>query len=123
MNMTKIKVSEAYGIVLDWLVAKSEGKDKTYLEYFNSQWHLNKSLRYSRHWESGGPIIEREKLELRPGLYHSEIWACWGQTQHGDRNTLKGKTGPTPLIAAMRCYVCSKLGETVEVPDELYNTR
>jgi hypothetical protein len=27
--------------------------------------------------------------------------------------------GPTPLIAAMRCYVISKLGDEVEVPDEL----
>ncbi len=27
--------------------------------------------------------------------------------------------GSTPLIAAMRCYVASKLGEEVEVPDEL----
>jgi hypothetical protein len=27
--------------------------------------------------------------------------------------------GPTPLIAAMRCYVASKLGDEVEVPDEL----
>jgi hypothetical protein len=27
--------------------------------------------------------------------------------------------GPTPLIAAMRCYVASKLGAEVEVPDEL----
>ena len=29
------------------------------------------------------------------------------------------RNGPTPLIAAMRCYVISKLGEEVEVPDEL----
>jgi hypothetical protein len=27
--------------------------------------------------------------------------------------------GPTPLIAAMRCYVASKLGDTVEIPEEL----
>ena len=27
--------------------------------------------------------------------------------------------GPTPLIAAMRCYVASKLGDEVDVPDEL----
>ena len=27
--------------------------------------------------------------------------------------------GPTPLIAAMRCFCCSKLGDEVEVPDEL----
>jgi len=25
----------------------------------------------------------------------------------------------TPLIAAMRCYVASKLGDTVEIPKEL----
>lgn len=28
-------------------------------------------------------------------------------------------TGPAPLIAAMRCYVASKLGEEVEIPEEL----
>jgi len=27
--------------------------------------------------------------------------------------------GPTPLIAAMRCYVASKLGDEVEIPQEL----
>jgi hypothetical protein len=27
--------------------------------------------------------------------------------------------GPTPLIAAMRCYVASKLGDEVEIPSEL----
>ena len=26
---------------------------------------------------------------------------------------------PTPLIAAMRCFVASKIGEEVNVPDEL----
>jgi hypothetical protein len=27
--------------------------------------------------------------------------------------------GPTPLIAAMRCYIASKMGDEVKVPDEL----
>jgi hypothetical protein len=27
--------------------------------------------------------------------------------------------GHTPLIAAMRCYVASKLGEEIDVPEEL----
>jgi hypothetical protein len=27
--------------------------------------------------------------------------------------------GDTPLIAAMRCYVASKLGDEVEIPKEL----
>jgi hypothetical protein len=28
-------------------------------------------------------------------------------------------TGPTPLIAAMRCYALSKLGEEIEIPEDL----
>jgi len=28
-------------------------------------------------------------------------------------------TGPTPLIAATRCYVASKLGDDIEIPEEL----
>jgi hypothetical protein len=27
--------------------------------------------------------------------------------------------GPTPLFAAMRCYVASKLGDEVDVPEDL----
>ena len=27
--------------------------------------------------------------------------------------------GPTPLIAAMRCFAASRLGDEVDVPDEL----
>ena len=27
--------------------------------------------------------------------------------------------GTTPLIAAMRCYVASKLGDNIELPEEL----
>ena len=29
--------------------------------------------------------------------------------------------GTTPLVAAMRCYVASKLGDEVDVPVELIN--
>jgi hypothetical protein len=29
------------------------------------------------------------------------------------------QNGPTPLIAAMRCYVASKFGDEVETPEEL----
>jgi hypothetical protein len=27
--------------------------------------------------------------------------------------------GPTPLVAAMRCYVASKMGDEVDVPEDL----
>lgn len=40
---------------------------------------------------------------------------CWARTTSGGYLAY----GPTHLIAAMRCYVTSKLGKGVEVPSEL----
>lgn len=64
-----------------------------------------------RDWGFFGPIIEREKIDV--WTHAGEVWAA---------STDKGYTeyrGTTPLIAAMRCYVASKLGGEVEIPDEL----
>ena len=60
---------------------------------------------YSSDWAFGGPIIQREMIAI-----------------YGDWNATLGEgtyEGPTPLIAAMRCYVASVLGDEVEVPDGL----
>lgn len=63
---------------------------------------------YSTDWSQGGPIIEREGIDLmKVGV---KQWrADCGPARYG----------PTPLIAAMRCYVASKLGDEVEIPSEL----
>jgi len=67
----------------------------------------------STDWSQGGPIIERVRIELRYDDITREIWAQpWDQDEYQ-------QSGPTYLIAAMRCYVASKLGDEVEVPEEL----
>lgn len=63
---------------------------------------------YSTDWAWGGPIIEREGIDL----YQSGCWAA----EVGGANRQEGRT---PLVAAMRCYVKSRLGNEVNVPDEL----
>ena len=63
-----------------------------------------------KNWAQGGPIIERERIELRP--FDGEKWIATD-------NLNEEFFGPTPLIAAMRCYVASRLGAEVNVPDEL----
>lgn len=68
---------------------------------------------YSTDWAQGGPIIERGRISAE----WSSLWNCW--TARDLRNAAFSFTGPTPLIAAMRCYVASKLGDEVDVPDEL----
>lgn len=106
--MKTIKVSEAEGEVLNWLVAKCEG-DNTY-----------RPRDYSGDWTFGGPIIERELLRLIAPTVRGVDWvARIKQNLPSNMNDWHEKYGPTPLIAAMRCYVTSKLGEEVEVPDAL----
>lgn len=68
----------------------------------------------SQSWEEGGPIIEREQIELT----HDRDWredGEFGRVWQGSV-ALKHYDGDTPLIAAMRAYVASKLGEEVELP-------
>ena len=126
--MKTIKTAELTGPKLDWAVAECE-KVRTYVRpYEHTMTGLcildadlvdmetddAQELRYSRDWAQAGPILDRERITIRqwtnmPSIhaYMPHDGAPWG-------------AGPTPLIAAMRCYVASKLGREVEVPDELF---
>jgi hypothetical protein len=85
----KLKTSELTGAALDWAVAKCELG-----EAINE---VDDPHFYSTDWALAGPI----------DLYwEAECGWAWAK-------------GPTPLIAAMRCYVTLKLGDEVEVPEEL----
>ena len=98
-----MKTNELTGVALDWAVAEAEGHDFPAADAFCGIFNP------STDWTQGGPIIEREEIcMLAPvrGLWRS---INMGRTQYG----------PTPLIAAMRCYVASKLGDEVDVPEEL----
>ena len=104
-----MKTSELTGHALDWAVAMCAGLSHK----------LHGHIPYSTDWAQGGPIIEREKIELKYLGYDNPPY--WGAIKfHPASYDRKGAVGPTPLIAAMRCYVASKLGEIVEVPSELF---
>jgi hypothetical protein len=139
-----MKTAELTGAALDWAVAKCEGYTGLHKiagrmphepqlgvlpprkEYGVMElWELC----YSTDWAQGGPIIEREKL----GVWFSDevidedgnilremCWYCETSctADNGDE-PYKCEVGQTPLIAAMRCYVASKLGDEIEIPKEL----
>lgn len=118
--MNKIKVSEATNIQLDWLVWNIVGGAAAYPKTvsgkaFSKLWHGNsaKYIHPSTDWSHLGPIIERETMDL---VYYRS-YGEWGASKQGDGGV--GTKGPTPLIAAARCYVMSKLGVEVLVPEEL----
>ncbi len=113
----KIKTSELTGAALDWAVAKAEGiLDRIELEQINGVWSvtipdLGCIFEPSICWTQGGSIIEREGIELSR---YAPQWAAY----LGGLIKTSGH-GPTPLVAAMRCYVASKLGDEIDVPEEL----
>ena len=69
----------------------------------------------STNWSQGGPIIEREKIDLNH-YRMPDLTAMWDASIDSWETDY---AGTTPLIAAMRCFVASKLGDTVDIPEEL----
>lgn len=127
----KVKTAELDGIALDWAVAKCEGvnEEAFHLYYEPTEpadydSHGYPEFHYSTVWAQGGPIIEREGLCVGRKQQCDTAYCpindptvdCWARTPNGGHLSY----GPTPLIAAMRCYVAGKLGESVEVPEELF---
>jgi len=108
----KIKTAEATDEALDWLVTKCEGYDH---EVTSSEWGM---WGWATDWAQGGPLVEREGM----GMWMYQ-WNEEGEPEVGwyaeDKDGNHVRTGPTPLIAAMRCYVASILGDEVEIPKEL----
>lgn len=125
-----MKVSELTGVQLDWVVAKCEAQ--ALLDPHNNEWEYcwnllgdNSGDYYSpsTNWAHGGPILEQEGIELRKNLQGTPVWAaCFYETRvafDGKSRHYHSQNGPTPLLAAMRCYVMSKLGYEIEIPEEL----
>ena len=112
-----MKTSKLTGHALDWAVAKCD---------FGGHEEWDGTLRGvdcvsdmqggvfspSVNWEQGGTIIEREGVEL---AMHADQWRAVMHLEGGSIYV----DGPTLLIAAMRCYVASQLGDEVEISEEL----
>jgi hypothetical protein len=114
-----MKTSELQGAALDWAVMKAEGPDSLAANFYydaNTPLCIEDCIDLSPQWQpsidwtQGGPIIERERIEL---VFNGNGWDAMQADQHIPNE------GPTPLIAAMRCYVASKLGDEVELPEGL----
>jgi hypothetical protein len=103
-----MKTSELAGAALDWAVQIAEG----YVQPDPIAFAKN-IFTPSTDWAQGGPIIEREGITVSDGspVNGLEWMAC-------DRGSTHIQHGPNYLIAAMRCYVASKLGDDVDVPEE-----
>jgi hypothetical protein len=124
-----MKTSELTGAALDWAVAKAdEERDVLFCQRQYGRLivriagdHETRDIEWpytpSTDWSQCGPIIEREGIGLDQYADYPRWQAFTPAPEQQSGQAVC--TGPTPLIAAMRCYVVSKLGDTVDVPPEL----
>jgi len=125
--MKTIKIAEATEAQIDYLVAKEEGYDCQFDDEVSGPWlapregylHDEKPLsrfRPSTDYDQGMPILERKRIGINPwanaGEWQAKIYNSAGRTLHM-------QFGPSMLIAGLRCFLASKLGDTVEIPEEL----
>lgn len=127
----KIKTSELTGTALDYTVSLITNPEWTEEDrWYSTLWYVatgdpdDEPYMPSENWAQGGPIIEREGIATREippvsgdnGHIFTRRWiAEMFRFPGGPRRAVA--YGTTPLVAAMRCYVVSRLGDEVNVPD------
>lgn len=130
--MIKVKVSELSGPALDWAVATALDykpileSESTGPDFWMCQvpWGGyaeigGEGFSPSSDWSQGGPIIENHNLEI---IFNKEgAWASvkmWSGDHYMDDDEFY-PSGETILIAACRGIVTAKIGEEIEIPEEL----
>lgn len=111
----KIKISNLTSAALDWAVGLALGEYRPVAV-----------PKYSTDWAQGGPIIEREGIELlcnvtakEASRYIAGTQADWQAFYRNARSTEDRSFATTPLVAAMKAFVRRRLGDEVDVPEEL----
>jgi hypothetical protein len=113
----KLKTSELTGAALDWAVAliefpspDYEDDDRLVYVHGDDEFHFAPSI----YWAQGGPIIERDIAKVE--RFSDALWEATAYTKDAQDIV---QSGPTLLIAAMRCYVASRVGDEIELPEEM----
>lgn len=117
-----MKTEALTGTALDWAVAKAEELiPSNNIRIANNvvlAWDdMDGWIVYSpsTDWAQGGPIIERERISLRFWTNVKMVHAYTPQPRDDD-----WKSDPVSiLIAAMRAHVSNKLGDEVDIPDNI----
>lgn len=135
--MTRYKVDELPLNLLDYAVATLERAAAMEVKMVDGACVMSDGMVYRHYlptvdWNIAGPIIQRENIQLTPptvrvhrnggphaGWGMSGVWGAttWHAGANGRRAIAYHES--CPLVAAMRCYVSSKLGDELDLPDDV----
>lgn len=133
-----VSTEDVTGPALDWIVAKCEirndvrdsrprfwmhsnNKDLICFQTYN---HTENPKGYdlyspSTDLKQGDEIIERHHISVFPDA--AEPWKGIITPNENEPHFYFRLYGPTRLIAAMRCFVTSKMGPEIQIPSVLWN--
>ncbi|BEI26243.1 DUF2591 domain-containing protein [Vibrio cholerae] len=129
--MSLVNVSTLEGAVLDWAVAKCQnlsikhdpmgfgtGSEAGFWVWDDkpkgNMTKIGRGYSPSTNWQLGGPIADAHQISLISPSDGSTI--CTAYMKGGECKQI----GNTLLIAAMRTYVCSVLGDELELPEKSF---
>lgn len=111
-----VKTSELTGSALDWSVAEATGKPLIRKELGGLRIELCRGIAAqwapSFNWHQGGPLIDKYGVWLSDDTGEA-VASCYPHVNEYVH------VGPTRLTAACRAIVHLKLGDEVDVPEEL----
>ena len=116
----RVKTRDLTGAALDFAVALARdesvrverGRVRFALSQFTNDYDLYSP---STDWAQGGPIKTQERISTQ--IKHDGWWVACIYNMNDDPTYLK--LGHSELVAAMRCFCCSRLGDVVDIPEEL----
>jgi hypothetical protein len=117
----KRKTAELRGLSLRWAVASVTQSEMPSPAQFKFWGSFNPDI----NWLHGGPLIEKFKVAL---FWHDKYNHGHGmfEADCSDNFVYAGADdaiGETALVAICRAIVMAKLGDEVEIPDELCETK
>lgn len=129
----KVKVSELDGLALDWVVAQVKGLKPSVM---NRHWRTGKPYLCcdtmendlpewspSTIWEQGGYLISEHSLEI---INIAGGFACirdWDRDSELPCIFSMWPSGQTHLVAACRAIISKVMGDSVDVPDDIFQRK
>ena len=126
MKTIRVNVAELSGLALNWAAAIHSappgGHESWKQERLDSGW-VPAGFDFEDDWRLVGPIIEAHSVYLMPGcgtfgFARIGEWDARIDDPEGEPWTA---IGPTPQVAALRCWLMMRVGEEIDVPEQLLN--
>lgn len=124
----RVSSRDLVGPALDWAVASAVGIQVCLLAEDNPEekWQVQRNgyphgpYWPSQDWAQGGPIIQAERISIFCEAGESASFASCNIEEGSNHWYVPFRVyGDTSLIAACRAIVIDKLGDIVEIPQEL----